>query len=316
MEILEKIMAVMMGHVVADALGVPVEFQGREELDLNPVVDMRGFGTYSVPAGSWSDDSSMAIATLDSLACGTVDFDDIMRRFIDWSFNGKYTPTGYVFDIGGACSTAISDYYFGKRPATSCGGVGDYSNGNGSVMRIHPVVLYSYVKGLGTEEWLDLVAGVGCLTHGHERSEIGCGIYSFVLMELLCDASRESVYVGLKKAEEHYKSYAECKHYSRLFDPDFEFTDRADIKSSGYVVDSLEAAIWCLITTDNYKDCVLRAVNLGLDTDTVAAIAGGLAGALYGYGAIPSDWLETVINKDYIENMCERALASWQNNNI
>ena len=99
--------------------------------------------------------------------------------------------------------------------------------------------------------------------------------------------------------------------YKRLFSPDFDKTPVSKIKSTGYVVDTLEAAVWCLMTTDNYKDCVLKAVNLGDDTDTVAAIAGGLAGALYGYDSIPEEWRNTLIKREYIEELCERASKAW-----
>ena len=309
---IEKIKAVMLGHAVADALGVPVEFMSRKELDRNPVVDMRGFGTYPVPKGSWSDDTSMAIATLDSLACGNVDFDDIMKGFSDWYFHDEYTPTGKLFDVGNVCATAINNYFAGKRPATRCGLNGVNSNGNGSVMRIHPFVLYAYVKDMPLDEWIELVAMGGCLTHSHERSEVGCGIYSFILMELLNTPKIESVYVALNKAREYYLNYEELDAYKRLFEPNFSATARSEIRSSGYVVDSLEAAVWCLLTTDNYKDCVLKAVNLGEDTDTVAAIAGGLAAALYGYDSIPAEWLSTLLRGEYIEEMCERAVKAWK----
>ena len=308
---IDKIKGVMMGHVVADALGVPVEFSDRYELDRNPVTKMMGYGTYNVPEGSWSDDSSMAIASLDSLCSGRVDFDDMMERFCAWFKKGEYTPHGVVFDIGNTCAFAIDNYYGGKRPATRCGDEGEYSNGNGSVMRMHPLVLYAYAKNLHSDEWIELVAQCSCLTHAHERSEIGCGIYSFILMSLLESADVESVYRGLGEAKEFYSNYAEVKHYSRLFDGSFKKLKRHEIKSSGYVVDSLEAAVWCLLNSDSYSECVLKAVNLGGDTDTVAAIAGSLAGALYGYEAIPEEWLSVIKRRDYLEDMCARAAEAW-----
>ena len=103
----------------------------------------------------------------------------------------------------------------------------------------------------------------------------------------------------------------EFEHYRRIFAPDFEMLSMDEIKSTGYVVDTLEAALWCVLTTDSYRECVLKAVNLGDDTDTVAAIAGGLAGALYGYDSIPNDWLSQLKKKNYIEKMCEDAFGKW-----
>jgi ADP-ribosylglycohydrolase len=108
-----------------------------------------------------------------------------------------------------------------------------------------------------------------------------------------------------------YINSAEYSHFERLFSEDFSKLPRENIKSGGYVVDSLEAAVWCLLTSDNYRDCVLKAVNLGDDTDTVAAIAGGLAGALYGYDAIPNSWLKTLKRREYIEKKCRNLKDAW-----
>ena len=122
---------------------------------------------------------------------------------------------------------------------------------------------------------------------------------------------KSAVYLGLADARKVYENTEAFRHYKRILDENFKNTNRDDIKSSGYVVDTLEAAIWCLLTTDNYKDCVLKAVNLGEDTDTVAAIAGGMAGALYGYNSIPKEWLDTLMKREFIENMCTRAADTW-----
>lgn len=120
------------------------------------------------------------------------------------------------------------------------------------------------------------------------------------------NSSIEAMKVGLEKAANFYQGQPELVHYKRLFEKTFIITPRNAIKSGGYVVDTLEAAVWCLLTTNSYKEAVLKAVNLGDDTDTVAAIAGGLAGALYGYDAIPQEWKDTLIKRDYIEDLCEK----------
>ena len=312
MTLCEKWKAVMVGHAVGDALGVPVEFCTREELRQNPVTDMRGFGTYPVPAGAWSDDTSMSLCALDSLACGKFDFDDIMVKFGEWYYEDKYTPTGEMFDVGNTCSYAIDNYFVHHKSVEECGLTGERSNGNGSLMRIHPVVLYA-TKALlkGTEEgywfWMSAIKQASELTHAHERSVMGCYIYGYCLSFLLKESTRESLIAGIKFAGYDLDYLPEFEHYKRIFEPDFENLTEDDIKSTGYVVDTLEAALWCLLTTNNYRDCVLKAVNLGDDTDTVAAVAGGLAGALYGYEAIPKEWRETLIKRDYIENLCEIA---------
>ena len=313
-EELRKLKGAILGHAVGDALGVPVEFVGRETLDEFPVAEMSGFGAYSVPAGSWSDDTSMALATLDSLGKGRVDYEEIMTNFERWLFEGKYTPTGVTFDVGGTCRSAIFNHEEGND-ALSCGLSSEYSNGNGSLMRIHPFVLYSYCNGLSLEECLKIVECGSLLTHAHHRSVLGCCIYACVVYKLLEVGKMSAIFQGLAQAKRLFEAHAELCHYSRVFDEDFASISREKIKSSGYVVDTLEAAFWCVMTTNDYKSCVLNAINLGSDTDTVGAIAGGIAGILYGYETIPSEWMRTLKRRKYIENMCERACKRWLEHN-
>ncbi|MGN0469369.1 MAG: ADP-ribosylglycohydrolase family protein [Acutalibacteraceae bacterium] len=309
-DVLQNIKAVIFGHDVADALGVPVEFTVRNKLDKNPVNEMRGFGTYPYPAGTWSDDTSMTLAALDSLSDGVVDWDDIMIKFGNWLNEGEYTPTGETFDAGRTCIKSVVDYFAHNYKALECGQTNEHSNGNGSLMRILPFVLYCFYNKQSNND-IELIHKASCLTHAHRRSQIACGIYAEIMWQIIENPIKESVQTGLSKAYEIYSGEDEFKHYSRIFDKDFSKTDRTLIKSSGYVVDTLEAAIWCLLTTDNYSECVLKAVNLGDDTDTVAAVAGGMAGALYGYASIPKEWLDTLARRDYIESLCEKAYLEW-----
>ena len=303
---IEKIKAVVIGHAVGDALGVPVEFASREELDNAPVTNMEGYGTYPVPAGAWSDDTSMSLCTLDVLEQYGLDYDRIIVNFGKWYYNDEFTPTGEIFDVGNTCSMAIENYSKHKKLYTMCGLNGERDNGNGSLMRIHPVVLYLANKDMPIAEKIEIVHTMSALTHAHDRSKIGCGIYAFVLWELLKNPSIESVKIGLEEAANFYKGQPELIHYNRLFEKTFIITPRKAIKSGGYVVDTLEVAIWCLFTTKSYKEAVLKAVNLGDDTDTNAAVVGGLAGALYGYESIPQGWKDTLIKRAYIEDLCSR----------
>lgn len=310
------IKSVMLGHAVGDALGVPVEFRSREELDIDPVKDMRGFGTYAVPAGSWSDDTSMSLAALRALTDKDWSCDSVMNNFVKLIENGEFTATGEVFDVGGTCLRAIIKYVQGNTSASECGGTDECSNGNGSLMRIHPFVLYgNFAMNPHTDEYfrnlMGLIGTASVLTHAHERSKIACYIYGFCLSFLLREQTKRSLVKALEFARGELDSLPEFEHYSRIFAPNFALLPRDEIKSSGYVVDTLEAAIWCVLTTDNYRDCVLRAVNLGEDTDTVAAVAGGLAGALYGYDDIPTEWLDTLARREYIEGLCEAAAIVW-----
>lgn len=306
----------IMGVVVGDTLGMPVQFADREELHMNPVKTMEGYGTYHMPPGTWSDDSSMALATLDSIReKGEVNYSDIMERFFKWLFLGEYTPAGKAFDQGNTCVEAICNYVNGKDYRT-CGKVGEMANGNGALMRIMPVCLYAYEKLIG-EEWevkqaLECVHQVSALTHNHLRSKMACGIYFFIVKNIIegCGGLLQRLQNGVDDAMRFYHedvmNYVELVHYTRLFDLD-EFAKCGEdvIKSSGYVVDSLEAAVWSLITTDNLKECLLKAVNLGGDTDTIGAIAGGLAGLFYGYDSVPKEWREQIIKEEEIIALCE-----------
>lgn len=315
-DVLNKIKAVMIGHAVGDALGVPVEFASREEIAERPVTDMEGFGTYPYPAGTWSDDTSMALAALDSLSGGDIRWDEIMHNFGKWLNDGAYTPSGEAFDVGRTCLKAIVRYFAQGTKATESGGTDEHSNGNGSLMRIHPFVMYATFTLLKGNEndywtWMGCIKNASALTHAHDRAIMGCYIYAYCLSFLLRDGTRESLLEGLRFAERDLDYLPEFEHYRRVFAPDFDKLAADDIKSTGYVVDTLEAALWCVLTTNNYRDCVLKAVNLGDDTDTVAAIAGGLAGALYGYDNIPAEWRNTLLRRDYIEELCERASENW-----
>lgn len=309
---LEQIKAVMIGHAIGDALGVPVEFCEREELKTNPVVDMRGYGTYPVPAGSWSDDTSMSIAALDSLAKGTVNLDEIMDNFVEWLEEGKYTPTGESFDIGRTCLQAIRAYLICHK-TDECGQIGEYSNGNGSLMRIHPFALFAIAKGMTLGQSLDVIREGSIITHAHPRSIYGCGIYSMVLWDILRGADKASIPSAIENASVLFDGIypEESDYYEWAFYKKLTTKIEDELSGSGYVVNTLEAALWCLLTTNSYKECVLKAVNLGEDTDTVAAIAGGLAGALYGYDSIPQEWKDTLIKREYIESLCEKAYDEW-----
>ena len=304
--------AVMLGHAVGDALGVPVEFCGREELDAEPVVSMRGWGSYPVPEGCWSDDTSMAIATLDSLA-GGIDYEDVMRKFERWYSHGDYTPTGVTFDVGGTCRAAIERHISGT-PALECGLSDEWSCGNGSLMRIHPVAMYLYLKGYDEAPGLEEIYRASSLTHAHERTRVACGIYALMLWALLDAPSVDSVRRALTRAGEIYAQSPEASVFERLLSDGGERlarTPREEIIGDGYVVHTLEAAVWCLLRTRSYRDCVLLAVNLGEDTDTTAAVAGGLAGAVYGTEGICREWLDALRGRDLITDACERAAEAW-----
>jgi len=305
---LDKIKGVIFGHAVGDALGVPVEFCTRDELEVKPVCDMEGHGTHDVPAGTWSDDTSMTLASLDSLIKG-LDYNEIMDNFASWLGDGKFTADGEVFDVGNSSRKSILLYAAEDITPLECGQNSEWDNGNGSLMRILPFILYTYYKKI--ENPIEIISDASRLTHSHERSIVGCGIYAFIVWELLREPAKTSVYKGLSQAAQYFADSEETEHYSRLFELDFANLSGDEINSSSYIVDTLEAAVWCLLNADTYSECVLKAVNLGGDTDTVAAVAGGMAGALWGYASIPEKWLNGIARREYIEELCIKACRKW-----
>ena len=311
-----KVLGGMIGLCVGDALGVPVEFRRREDLARDPVTGMRGYGTYNQPPGTWSDDTSMALCLLDSLS-DTLDHADIMNKFRSWYEGGEYTPYGVVFDAGRTTGYAIARFTNGIEPLR-CGASSENSNGNGSLMRTLPLAFYLRSRFgedfMGEDKTFGIIHDVSSLTHAHKRSLIACGIYVSVAERLIVgtDDLKEGIRSGIGEAKKHYEKdpefESELRYYGRLFSEGFADLPESCIRSSGYVVDTLEAAVWCLLNTDTYKDCVLKAVNLGGDTDTVAAVAGGLAGTYYGVNGIPKEWKEQIPRLDHIKRLCGKMI--------
>ena len=306
----------MLGLIVGDALGVPVEFMSRTELMKNPVTGMREYGTHHQPMGTWSDDSSMALAELDSIrTVGTIDYTDMMERFSRWCMYGEYTPFGEVFDIGIATSRALMNYAKGIAPLES-GGKTEWDNGNGSLMRILPVCLYLFERQkkvcTSENESIYIIHAVSALTHAHVRSQMACGIYYFLVKAILEEEGslENRLQKGMDRVYQYYRqdlsNHRELENYKRLADlSEFKETPKEGIKSSGYVVDTLEAAVWCLLHSHSYKETVLMAVNLGEDTDTIGAVAGGLAGLYYKEEGIPQEWTQVLQRREWIEEVLQ-----------
>lgn len=287
----------IIGFIVGDALGVPVEFKSRHDLQENPVTGMRGYGTYCQPKGTWSDDSAMTLATMHSIVQKQgIDYDDMMDKFVEWLDNAKYMQGDDTFDSGITTSSAIHRYEYENISPVECGGTGDRDNGNGSLMRILPL---AYLDDIDYET----IENVSGLTHRHKRSKISCVLYVEIAKSMLENdlTIEEHVNLACDKIKEHYKDSSELEHFEKIFNKDFD-----DISGKGYVIYTFECVIHCLLTTDNYADAVLKAVNIGEDTDTNAAICGGLAGIYYGFDSIPVDWTKEIRCLDKVESLCER----------
>ena len=304
---MSKIKDGLYGFIVGDAMGVPTEFCIREKLFNNPVTEMIGYGSHPVPAGSFSDDTSMTLALIDSIINNKcIDYEDVMNNFVDWVNFGKYTPEDKVFDIGKTCLKAISNYRRGTS-ALKCGLVGVNYNGNGSLMRILPLVYYIFYNNIKSDdEILELVNNISSLTHGHNISKMGCYIYVRYALYLLDGFDKFDVYGKIKELD--YSMYGEeaISVYNRIIKDDISKYNINDISSSGYVVDTLESVIWILLNTYNYKQAIIGSINLGNDTDTIAAICGSLAGIIYGYNDIPKKWINGLIKLDYLKDIINK----------
>ena len=298
----------LLGLATGDALGVPVEFDSRRSLKNNPVTEMRSGGSWGQEAGTWSDDTSLTIAAMESISRrGKIDYEDIMENFLRWYEHDAFTANGEMFDIGNTTRSAIVRFSRRLLPANKCGATEDNSNGNGSLMRILPATLYLYgTRGkIGGDE-LKIIQEFSALTHGHIISQIACGIYSLIAAQVLDGKNISDAFkLGMDDAKNFYGNVEAFKHFSRLCDENFAALPEEKISAAGYVVSTLEAALWCLLNTDDYKSLALKAVNLGEDTDTTAAVAGGLAGIIYGVESIPEEWLNTLKRRDYLEKICE-----------
>lgn len=293
---------ILFGVAVGDVLGVPVEFMSRESLTQNPVKDMREYGRYFQPKGTWSDDSSLTFCLAEAL---TEEFrlKNIVNKFIDWLYNNHWTPHGIVFDAGISTRQAISKLKSGTIPELA-GGSHESDNGNGSLMRILPLLFY--IKDKPLIERFEIIKQVSSITHSHIRSVIACLYYLEFARKIFNGEEKFQAYRNLQSEINSHLNFfsvpeTEINLFVRLLNKNiYEFSEQ-EIKSNGYVLHTLEASCWCLLTTETYEEAVLKAVNLGGDTDTTAAVTGGLAGLLYGNDAIPKNWIKHLARKQDIE---------------
>jgi ADP-ribosyl-[dinitrogen reductase] hydrolase len=301
-----SVKAGIFGVCIGDALGVPVEFRSREQLKRSPVTKMRALGTHHQPIGTWSDDGSLTLCLADSL-CNGYDLEDIALKFLQWYNAEIWTPHGRVFDIGIATREAIYKISKGYK-LVLCGGTSEYDNGNGSLMRILPLLFY--IKNLPIEQRFDITKEVSSITHAHIRSILACFIYLEFLLEILNGSEKFEAYQKMKSTVRNFLdnngncSQDELYKFERILNNNIYDYEEAKISSSGYVLHSLEASLWCLLNSESYSEAVLKAVNLGEDTDTTGAITGGIAGIYYGFENIPEDWVSELVRKDDIETLC------------
>jgi ADP-ribosyl-[dinitrogen reductase] hydrolase len=307
---------VLLGVAVGDALGVPVEFISRKTLSKNPVTGMQGYGTHSQLPGTWSDDTSLTLCLAETL-CHGYNLQHLAGTFVNWKEHAYWSARGNVFDIGIATSEAIHQLLKGTTPVLA-GGIDEESNGNGSLMRILPLIFFIADKPI--EERFNYIREVSSLTHRHIRSVIACFIYLEYGRNILQGFDKEKAYGLMQSSVSTFlKGNNICTKYEldkfhRLLEYPGSDQENAplhklkvdDISSTGYVLNTLEASLWCILQTNSYKEAVLKAVNLGDDTDTTAAVTGGLAGLLYGWETIPKKWLNVLAKREEITDISSR----------
>ena len=292
----QRLYDVMMGLAIGDAVGVPAEFKSRWVLQDNPILDMIGYcGVWNKPKGTWSDDTSMALASLDALnknnwIVNEKTLIDTMDNFVKWYKEGAFTSDGDRFDIGNTCREALSNYI--NHGLKNCGINHEYSCGNGALMRIAPLAFTNstLIKDIARE-----VSELTKITHAHDRCIATNVIYITYLRLILKGVDKVDAY---KKVCEKYKSFDILRG---------DLADNIDsdtLSGRGFCVSTLNTAIWAVLSSESYKECILKAINIGDDTDTTAAVAGALAGAVYGIKGIPQDWVDSLINRELIEKLC------------
>ncbi|AIK40050.1 ADP-ribosylglycohydrolase family protein [Bacillus pseudomycoides] len=302
LNIKKRVLPTLYGGILGDLMGVPVEFKQRGSFHIQDIV---GYGTYNQPPGTWSDDTSLTLCLIENIMEeGTTE--SLLEKFVQYQDEGYYTPFGKMFDIGNATAEAIRRFKEGTSP-DKCGGDSEYDNGNGAIMRISPLVFllhneFDFVKKT------EVIKKYTEITHAHPRSIVGSIIYIELLLRLYHNNSLEkSIKEILELFNENFNVNhlyrKELKRYMRIFSKDFFNIPEKEILSGGYVVQTLEAAIWCLGNSATFKEAVLKAVNLGEDTDTVAAITGALAGMYYKMDNIPEEWLKKIARKKDIDEL-------------
>ena len=294
----------LIGLAVGDALGTTLEFTRPGSFE--PIDDMVGGGPFRLAPGHWTDDTSMALCLAESLIeTGGFDAEDQMRRYLRWRDEGAWSSTGRCFDIGGTVAAALARFEESDDPYA--GSTDPHTAGNGSLMRLAPIPL-AFAQ--------DAVAAVrcaGCMsrtTHGAREAVDACRFMAGLMVGALHGAAKETLLgPGFAPAGVDWEAHPLSHQIDQIAAGRFKAREPPAIRGTGYVVQSLEAALWAFWSTDNFRDGALKAVNLGEDADTTGAIYGQLAGAYYGIAAIPKAWREQITLADEIAHLADGLLA-------
>jgi ADP-ribosyl-[dinitrogen reductase] hydrolase len=297
MDTIERFRGCLLGLATADAVGTAVEFFVRGSFA--PITDMIGGGPFSLKAGEWTDDTSMALCLATSLTeVGDFDPRDQMRRYLQWYRQGYLSSTGRCFDIGMTVRGALTKYEATGNPYS--GSTDPMTAGNGSIMRLAPVAMFYFPH---RSRILHYCAESSRTTHGATECIDACGLLGDILYRALAGKDKEQVLLG---TDPDLLTMASLQGIARG-----EYCDKGedDIAGTGYVVNSLEAALWSFWVTDSFPAAILKAVNLGDDADTTVAVCGQVAGAFYGEKGIPISWLERLVMCDKIRELADKIYA-------
>ena len=290
----DRALGAFLGLAIGDAVGTTLEFCSR---DAQPRLgDMTGGGPFALPPGAWTDDTAMALALADSLAAtGTLDCRDLMDRFVKWWRDGEYSCTGTCFDIGNTTHGALDRYMRTGDPFA--GSTDPRTAGNGSLMRLAPVALRFWND---RPRLVEAAAGQSRTTHGAEEAVDACRAFAELLAEAIAGSPRADLLAP--------RPFEGAPAIAGVMAGSWRGRARNEIRSSGYVVHTLEAALWSVARTGDFRNAVLLAANLADDADTVAAVTGQLAGALYGLSGIPDGWLDRLAWKDRLMEAARQLL--------
>lgn len=314
----KQINGALYGFIVGDALGVPVEFKKREYLKQNPIINMMENKYRKTTKGYWSDDTAMTLCTVRSI----IDVkgvniklqESIMNNYLKWADKGYMAINNRTFGIGQATlrsmmeyskSKSFEEYYENKLKKEE-----KRNGGNGALMRILPLILYLYQFDFSENEKISETENLNRkyefiefnvrLTHNNFINAQSCIFYTMFIFNLLeTNNLNESYDLSIRQFKERYKYVPQ--DLKRIISKKVIYADEDEIKSTGYVVYTLEASLWCLFNSNDFKELVLKAVNLGEDADTVGAITGSLGGIYYTYNQIPEDLLNQLCEKDMID---------------
>jgi ADP-ribosylglycohydrolase len=302
MDIRERFHGCLLGLAVGDAVGTTLEFKSPGSFE--PISDMVGGGPFRLNPGEWTDDTSMALCLATSLVeKNGFDPTDQMDRYCRWWKEGYLSSNGRCFDIGNAVSDALRRY--GKTRDPMAGSTSSHSAGNGSIMRLAPVPMFYYP---------DLSAAIrysaesSRTTHGAPECIDACRLLAGIICRALSGASKEEILFG------EANSFSGEPKITMIARGEYRNKSADKNRGTGYVVESLEAALWCFLQTDTFESAILKAANLGDDADTTAAICGQLAGAFYTESAVPKKWAERLALRQEITQLADRLYEADKSN--